>query len=83
MRLKPVTLVVTLVLGLLAGPLPAEAQQVGEVYRIGYLSVRGPDREKRRLAAFHQELREHGILKDKILLLSTVTQRVRSNGTPT
>ncbi len=39
MRLRPVTLVVTFVLGLLAGPLPAEAQQAGKVYRIGYLGV--------------------------------------------
>jgi len=38
MRLTPVTLVVTFVLGLLAGPLPAEAQQPGKVYRIGWLS---------------------------------------------
>ncbi len=38
MRLRPVTLVVTFVLGLLAGPLPAEAQQQGKVYRIGWLS---------------------------------------------
>ena len=83
MKLRTIGLISILVLGLLAGPLPTEGQQLGKIHRIGYLSVRGPDREKRRLAAFHQELREHGILKDKILLLSTVTQRVRSNGTPT
>ncbi len=40
MRLRPVTLVVTFALGLLAGPLPTEAQQGGKVYRIGYLSSR-------------------------------------------
>ena len=33
MRLIPVTLVVTFALGLLAGPLPTEAQQAGKVYR--------------------------------------------------
>ncbi len=38
MRLRPVTLIVTLALGLLAGPLPAGAQQAGKVYRIGYLA---------------------------------------------
>ena len=69
MRLKPVTLVVTLVLGLLAGPLPAEAQQVGEVYRIGYLSVRGPDPDKRPLAAFHQGLRELGYVEGQNLVI--------------
>ncbi len=37
MRLRPVTLVVTFVIGLLAGPLPAEAQQAGKVYRVGWL----------------------------------------------
>ncbi len=31
MRLRPVTLVVTFALGLLAGPLPAKAQQAGKV----------------------------------------------------
>ncbi len=69
MRLKPVTLVVTLVLGLLAGPLPAEAQQVGEVYRIGYLSVRGPDPDKRPLAAFHQGQRELGYVEGQNLVI--------------
>ncbi len=44
MRLRTNGLISTLAFGLLAGPLPAEAQQVGEVYRIGYLSVRGPHR---------------------------------------
>ncbi len=40
MRLRPVTLVVTFALGLLAGLLPAEAQQAGKVYRIGFLANR-------------------------------------------
>ncbi len=34
MRLRPVTLVVIFALGLLAAPLPAEAQQTGKVYSI-------------------------------------------------
>ncbi len=42
MRLRPVTLVVTFALGLLVGPLPAEAQQAGKVYRIGFLGVGSP-----------------------------------------
>ncbi len=41
MRLRPVTLVVTFALGLLAGPLPTEAQQAGKVPLIGYLSAAG------------------------------------------
>ncbi len=32
--------VLTVVLGLLAAPLAAEAQPAGKVYRIGYLSLR-------------------------------------------
>ncbi len=36
--LRPVTLVVTFLLGLLAAPLLAEAQQVGKMPRIGYLN---------------------------------------------
>ncbi len=69
MRLRPVTLVVTFALGLLAGPSSTEAQQTGKVYRIGYLSVRGPDREKRRLAAFHQGLRELGYVEGKNIVI--------------
>ncbi len=37
MRLRTIGLIVTFALGLLAGPLPAEAQQAGKIYRIGYL----------------------------------------------
>ncbi len=58
MRLRPVTLVVTLVLGLLAGPLAAEAQQAGKMPRIGYLNFRaGPRRGDE---AFRQALRDLG-----------------------
>ena len=38
MRLRTIGLIATLALGLLAGPVPAEAQQAGKVYRIGYLA---------------------------------------------
>jgi len=37
MKLRTIGLISTLVLGLLAAPLPAEAQQAGKVYRIGIL----------------------------------------------
>ncbi len=69
MRLRTIGLISTLAFGLLAGPLPAEAQQVGEVYRIGYLSVRGPDPDKRPLAAFHQGLRELGYIEGQNLVI--------------
>ena len=48
MRLTTIGLISTLVLGLLVASLPTEAQQAGKVYRIDYLSVPGPDREKSR-----------------------------------
>jgi len=47
----------------------AEAQQAGKVYRIGYLSVREVDREKRLLAAFHQGLRELGYVEGKNIVI--------------
>ncbi len=37
MRLRTIGLISILVLGLLAGPFPTEAQKAGKVYRIGYL----------------------------------------------
>ncbi len=42
MKLRTIGLISTLVFGLLAGPLPTEAQQAGKVYRIGYLGSRSP-----------------------------------------
>ncbi len=35
MRLRTIGLISTLALGLLAGPLPTEAQQAGKIHRIG------------------------------------------------
>ncbi len=37
-RLRTIALIGLLVLGLLAEPLPAEAQKAGKVYRVGFLS---------------------------------------------
>ncbi len=70
MRLNPVTLVVTLALGLLAGPLPAEAQQTGKVYRIGFLDfpLRSTTTDPR-LIAFRQGLRELGYVEGQNLVL--------------
>ena len=41
MRLRTIGLISTLAFGLLAGPLPAEAQRTGKAYRIGFLSAAG------------------------------------------
>ncbi len=54
MKLKTIGLISSLVLGLLAGPLPAEAQQAGEIHRIGYLTPTNI------FLAFRQGLRELG-----------------------
>ena len=68
MRLRTIGLIVTLVLGFLAGPLPAEAQQEGKVYRIGYqggLRAQGG----RPYDAFRQGLRELGYVEGQNLVL--------------
>ena len=59
---------VTLALGLLAGPLPAEAQQpANKVYRIGYLSNRGESRPYEK--AFRQGLRELGYIEGQNIVI--------------
>ncbi len=58
MRLRTIGLISTLALGLLAGPLLAEAQQAGKMARIGYLHFRaGPIATDE---AFRQALRDLG-----------------------
>ncbi|MFQ5899042.1 MAG: hypothetical protein ACE5JN_12475 [Candidatus Methylomirabilia bacterium] len=39
MKLRAFALILTLTLGLLAAPLPVEAQEAGTVYRIGHLAA--------------------------------------------
>ncbi len=64
MRLRTIGLSGTLVLGLLAGPLPSEAQQVGKVYRIGFLDLRlRSTTTDPRHVAFRQGLRELGYVE--------------------
>ena len=69
MRLRTIGLISTLVLGLLAGPLPAEAQQTNKVYRIGYLSPRSAEPQKSLLAAFQQGLQELGYVTGKNIVI--------------
>ncbi len=63
MRLRPFTLVVTFAFGLLAAPLPAEAQQKGKVPRIGYLAPRSAVPKE-----FKQGLRELGYIEGKNII---------------
>jgi len=81
MRLRPVTLVVTLVLGLLAGPLPAEAQKAGKVYRIGYLSS-NVARIPHRIEAFRQGLRDLGYVEGKNIVIELRSASARGGDRP-
>jgi len=63
MKLRTIALISTLVLGLIAAPLPAEAQQVGKVHRIGYLSFRWTKAQKHQMDAFKQGLSELGYVE--------------------
>jgi len=51
--------------GLLAAPLAAEAQQVGKVYRIGFLGLSSPAGYAANLQAFRQGLRDLGYHEGK------------------
>ena len=57
---------------LLAFCFPAEAQQRGKVYRIGYLSATHRDRHAQRFQAFRQRLRELGYVDGRNI---TITDR--------
>ncbi len=75
MRFRTIGLIITLAIGLLAGPLPTEAQQAGKVYRIGYLGVGSPGILRRiklnpspNHIAFWQGLRELGYVEGQNLV---------------
>ena len=65
MRLRTIGLISTLVLGLLAAPFPAEAQQTEKVHRIGYLADSRGTREE----AFRQGLREFGYTEGQNIVI--------------
>ena len=71
MRFGTIGLISTLVLGLLAAPLPAEAQQAEKVYRIGYLrNFRlGSPTVRPGQIAFRQRLRELGYVVGQNLVI--------------
>ncbi len=69
MRLRTIGLISTLVLRLLAGPLPAEAQQAGKVHRIGFLRFfPGPPTTPIHIA-FRQGLRELGYVEGQNVVI--------------
>jgi len=63
MRLRTIGLISILVLGLLAGPLPTEAQQAGKVYRIGYLT------SKSKARPFWRGLRKLGYVEGQNIVI--------------
>ena len=63
MRRSTIGLVLILALALLAAPLDGEAQQAKRIPRIGYLASSSAERERPRLAAFQQGLRESGYVE--------------------
>jgi putative ABC transport system substrate-binding protein len=65
----PAAMVVALVLVLLATPFAAEAQQPKGIPRIGFLSSSSFERERSRLPAFQQGLRELGYLEGKNIFI--------------
>lgn len=70
MRLRTIGLISTLALGLLAAPLPTEAQQAGKVYRIGFLTTGSPNRTfKLWMAAFRQGLIKLGYVEGKNVVI--------------
>jgi len=71
MRLRTIGLISTLLLGLLAGPLPTEAQQAGKVYRIGYLTFVGGGTctSSRSCSELRQGLRELGYVEGQNLVI--------------
>ena len=70
MRLRTIGLISALALGLFAGPLPTEAQQVGKVYRIGFLDLRlRSTTTDPRFVAFRQGLRELGYVEGQNLVI--------------
>ncbi len=71
MKLRTIGLISAVALGLLAGPLPTEAQQAGKVYRIGYLTFlsRGTCTASRSCTGVRQGLRELGYVEGQNLVI--------------
>ena len=69
MRLSTIGLFSTLVLGLLAGPLPTEAQQAGKVPRVGFLSYNSRSAESNRVEAFRQGIRDRGYVEGQNIVI--------------
>ncbi len=67
--MKRLALIFTLALCLLLSPLPAEAQQPGKVFQIGYLGNSTPSLESALVEGFRQGLREHSYVEGQNIIL--------------
>ena len=65
MKIRTIGLIVTLALGLLAAPFSTDAQQAGEIRRIGFLSPIPASISGSWLEAFRQGLRDLGWVEGK------------------
>jgi len=76
MKLRTIAVISTLVLGLLAGPLVAAAQQTGKVHRIAYLSS-NVARIPHRIEAFRQAMRDLGYVEGKNIVIELRSGRIK------
>jgi len=59
----------SLALALLSAPFPADAQQAGRTFRIGYLGVSSPSLERHLVEAFRQRLRDLGYVEGQSITI--------------
>jgi len=83
MRLRIIGLISTLAFGLLAGPLPAEAQKAGKIPRIGLLMTATRTGTARLTDAFREGLRELGYVEAKTIALEIRWGEGKLNRLPT
>ncbi len=69
MKVHAIAVIVTLTLGALLAPVPAEAQQPAKVPRIGFLFSLSPSPNAARIEAFRQVLRELGYVEGKNIVI--------------
>ena len=69
MRLRLAQLLTTLVLGILLGPLAAEAEQARKVYRIGYIAGTAAPAAAHLVEAFRQGLRDLGYVEGENVVI--------------
>jgi len=84
MRLRTIGLISVLAFGMLAAPLPAEAQQAGKVYRIGWLGPtgRGKSEAMAYVKPFLDQLRKLGWVEGKHFLMEYRSPQGKSKRLP-